>query len=129
MGNLRAGVQVALLSLLTGFIAGAGLTLYVLSEFSFLPSMVALLFPVIAGGFIGALIPKLGRALGSILLVIVISIVVSMIALSYPEFQVNRLGTDVALELSLTQALQGTIWAAPLALVGLLLGKFMVRGE
>ena len=121
--------RILAISLLMGFIAGAGLAISDLSEFSLIPSLVALSLPVLAGGFIGVLVPQLGRALGSMLLVIVFSAVVSMLALSYPEFQVQRLGTDVALELSVTKALQGAILAAPLTLVGLLVGKFVVRSE
>lgn len=127
--QLRMVGRTLMISLLMGFIAGAGLTISDLSEFSLLPSVAALLLPVLAGGFLGALVPQLGRALGSMLLVVVFSAVVTMLALSYPEFQVDRLGTDIALELSVTKALQSAILAAPLVLVGLLVGKFFVRSE
>jgi len=122
--------RILILSLLMGFTSGAGLAIYHLGEFSHLPSIVALLLPFLAGGFIGVLIPQLNQALGAFLLVIFISATVSTILLAYPEFQVNRLGMGIALELSITNSLKNVIlYAIPLTLVGLIVGKFLTRSE
>jgi len=123
-------VRIFVLSLLMGFTAGAGLAIYHLGEFSNVPSVVALLLPLLAGGFIGALTPQLNQALGAFLLVIIISALVSAFMLAYPEFRVDRLGIGIALELSVINSLKNVIlFALPLTLVGLILGKFLSRSE
>lgn len=126
-GRLHRAAQVLVLALIMGFTAGAGLAINDLSEFSRIPATVSLLLPLLAGLFIGTLTPYLSQAIGTMLLAMVISVLVSTLALAFPEFQVNRLGLDIALELSIAKALRSVIVTVPLITVGLLLGKIIVR--
>lgn len=113
-----------------GFIAGGGLALYDLSEYSRVSTVVSLLLPVLAGGLLGALMSQFSWALGTLLLVIVVSVAVSALALAYPEFQVKRLGLDLTLEISIAKSLSNVVvLGVPLAIVGLLLGRFFARNE
>ncbi len=125
MRALIEAVELVGLALLMGFTLGTGIVLQDLSEFSDLPSALTWLFPLVAGAFIGALIPSLSRALAALLLMIAIGAGVSALALSYPEYVVGRLGQEIAFELSLVTSLRGVVIAAPLSIVGLLLGKLI----
>lgn len=125
MRALIEAVELVGLALLMGFILGTGIVLQDFSEFSDLPSALTWLFPLVAGAFIGALIPSLSRALAALLLMIAIGAGVSALALSYPEYVVGRLGQEIAFELSLVTSLRGVVIAAPLSIVGLLLGKLI----
>jgi hypothetical protein len=121
-------VEVLGAALVAGIVLGTGVTLANLSEFTLLPETVAWLFPVAAGMLIGLLIPELGRALGTLLLMVPIGAAVSLGALIYPEYAVGRLGAEIALELSLVPALRGVLLSLPLSIAGLLLGKILTRG-
>jgi hypothetical protein len=125
MRALIEAVKLVGLALLMGFTLGTGIVLQDLSEFSDLPSALMWLFPLVAGAFIGALIPSLSRALAALLLMIAIGAGMSALALSYPEYVVGRLGQEIAFELSLVTSLRGVVIAAPLSIVGLLLGKLI----
>lgn len=128
MGRMfRSLVQIIVLALLMGFIVGAALAISDLKEFSLVPSILPFLLAVLAGGFIGALTSELSQALVTLLLVLLISPVVSVLALTYPELRVDRLGLEIALELSIVKSLQNVVVTAPLIIVGLLLGKFLAR--
>lgn len=120
--------HVVALSLLAGFTVGAGLALLDLSQFARVPTAVGFALLFISGALIGASASHLSHALAAFLLMIPISAAVNSLALAYPEFQVDRLGTEIALEISVMNAFRNVIiLAIPLCLVGLLIGKALVR--
>ncbi len=121
-------LRAALATLLAGSIAAGGLALWGLEEFSRLPFPLSLGFPLLAGVVLGALIPRLSQALGAWLFTLIVSALLSALALLYPELTGDRLGLEVGLDLSLAKAIVNTILAAPLVLIGLLLGR-LGRGE
>lgn len=127
LGNV---VRVLTLSVLMGFVIGAGSAMTDLSDFSRVPVIVFYVFPVLAGILVGALTQHLGQAIGTLLLVLTFSALVDAMALAYPELRVERLGREVALELSAAKALLSlVVVSTPLALVGLLMSKLIGRGD
>lgn len=123
---MRAAAEAAQLLglvLLMGFTLGAGIVLADLSEFSDVPRPLTWLFPLVTGAFLGALIPSLSRALAALMLLLLLGAGFSTLALSYPEYVVGHLGEEIAFEISLVTSLRGVLVAAPLSIIGLLLGK------
>jgi len=121
--------RILALSLLCGFLIGTGLVLARFSEFSHMPDFVGYLTALIAGGFIGLLIRQMSHSLIAFLLTTVVSAVVSTLALSYPELQANRLGVELAVQLSALQGLTDSFFTVPFTLVGLLAGKWLSRSD
>lgn len=124
---LREVRLVLLVSLLGGIILGAGISLSLLGDFSSMPGAFGMIMAVVTGAFIGMLIPHFHQGLVSVLLVALIGAGVSSLALAYPEFEVNRLGLDLALELSVLRSVTHSFLALPFLLIGLLIGKLLAR--
>lgn len=127
--GIRETMQILALSLLCGFLIGAGLVLARLSDFSSMPNFVGYLAALVAGGFIGMLTRHLTHGLIAFLLTTVVSAAVSTLALAYPESQANRLGMETAVQLSALEGLTDSFFSVPFTLVGLLAGKWLSRSD
>jgi len=123
-------LNLTLLILLGGIAMGAALAVYDLDKFSPIPSAVMLVFPLLIGVLIGILTRSLGQALGVFLLTILVYALADFLALSLPEFLHAHLGREIAMQVSVVQALtNGIIYILPLAIIGIILGKIISRGD
>jgi len=125
VGRLSQALQILGITVLAGFLVGVSIALGDFQEFSRVPGSVLLIFPLVAGGLLGMVVPQLSHALASLLPMLLISGVFGFGALVYPEYVAGRLGVEIASEVALQKALQGVIFALPLSIVGLLLGHFL----
>lgn len=125
MGRLTQALQTLGITVLAGFLIGVSIALGDFEEFARVPGSILLIFPLVAGGLLGMVIPQLSHALASLLPMLLMSGLFSFGALVYPEYAAGRLGMEIASDVALQKALQGVIFAAPLSIVGLLLGHFL----
>lgn len=126
--KLRLISQMLVLSMLMGLTVGVGLMLTELHPYANVPIWVGYVLIVVAGLMTGLLVSDLSRALGTYLLILIVGGAVSILALAYPELQMDRLGTQVALDLSIINTMKKLVLLAlPLTLLGLILGKFVSR--
>ncbi len=126
--KLRLISQMLVLSMLMGLTVGVGLMLTELHPYATVPIWVGYVLIVVAGLMTGLLVSDLSRALGTYLLILIVGGAVSILALAYPELQMDRLGTQVALDLSIINTMKKLVLLAlPLTLLGLILGKFIAR--
>lgn len=123
-------LSLALLVLLGGIAMGTALAVYDLNRFSPIPSSIMLIFPLLVGVIIGILTSTLGQALGVFLLAVLVYALADSLALSFPEFIHTHLGTEITVQVSVVHALtSGIIYILPLALIGIMLGKIISRGD
>lgn len=125
--GLRALRLVLASGLLAGFIAGASLALAALGDFSAMPDYLGFVGGFVAGILIGMQLPSLHHSLLALALTVPVSIAVSTLSLFYPELRVERLGTEVALELSVLEGLVRNVLLIPFLVVGLLVSKMLSR--
>ncbi|GEM_PF-3136189 len=125
---LEAAGATLLASLLVGMGVALGDPDFV--AFARVPRAIWILFPLLAGGLLGAVVPRLDRSLGLLLGMLLLGGGFGFAVLIYPEYVVERLGVEVAREFALQKVLQGVILAAPLSIAGLLVGHFLgARGS
>lgn len=123
-------ISLVLLVLLGGIAMGAALAVYDLSKFSPIPSSVMLLVPLLVGVIMGILTRSFAQALGAFLLTILVFALAESLALVLPELLHAHLGKEIALQVSVVRALtSGIIYILPLALIGIILGKIIARGD
>ncbi|GEM_PF-1954442 len=120
----------AAMILLSGTSLGASMAVHSLSRFAPIPSGLMLVFPLLVGLALGVLTRGLAQALGAFLLVIGVYFAADFLALSLPELIYAHLGREIVTQLSVARALvDGFIYVLPLTLIGLLVGKLVIKGD
>jgi len=127
--RLREAGRVLAVTLLCGFLLGAGIALAKLSVFSSLPGFSVYLIAVISGAFIGLLIRQLSHGLVTLLLITLLGALLGTLALAYPEFEARRLGVELGVEFSAVKALTAALFSMPFLVGGLFVGKFLSRHD
>lgn len=123
-------LSLILLTLLGGIAMGAALAVYDLNKFAPIPSAIMLVFPLLVGVLIGILTPTFGQALGVFILTILVYALADFLALSLPEMIHAHLGMEITMQVSVVQALtNGILYILPLAIIGIILGKIISRGD
>jgi len=117
------------LGVLSGFLSGGGMSLYQLSDFSPVPPLIGFVFALMAGMLIGLLTHHLQHSLVAFLWSGLVTVIVCALALVLPEFEANRLGLELATELSIAKALLSTLFALPMVLIGILISKVLPNPE
>ncbi len=112
---------------LAGVIMGAGNALALLGDFSALPRVFGQAAAFLAGLFTGRTTPHLSLSLAAMLLATLVSAAVSTLSLVFPEFYVDHLGLELALDLSLGRAILTSLGGMPFLAGGILLVKFLTR--
>lgn len=117
------------LGVLSGFLSGGGMSLYQLSDFSPVPPLIGFVFALMAGMLIGLLTHHLQHSLVAFLWSGLVTVLVCALALVLPELEANRLGLELATELSIAKALLSTLFALPMVLIGILVSKVLPNPE
>lgn len=117
------------LGVLSGFLSGGGMSLYQLSDFAPLPAYVGFVFALLAGMLIGLLTHHLQYSLVAFLWSALVTAIICTLALVVPELEINRLGLEIAVELSIAKALLSTLFALPILLIGVLVSKVLPNPE
>lgn len=117
------------LGVLSGFLSGGGMSLYQLSDFSPVPGFMGFVFALLAGMMVGLLTHHLQHSLVAFLWSGLVTVIVCSLALVLPELEANRLGLELATELSVAKALLSTLFSLPMVLIGLLVSKVLPNPE